>query len=127
MSACLADSGEKETMNQQRMILGVTTLAVVGAGIWAWYGNSAAPETTPTQSMATSPFRAVSVPAPRTSAPESIPSITPVLQAPVAPAVSDDSVQTAIAPVSAEPPSVDTPEPSQQKFAHGSRAEPEQI
>jgi hypothetical protein len=114
-------------MKQQRMILGLATVALVGAGVWAWHGNSATPEATAAQSMATSPFRAVNVPVPRTSAPESTPAVTPAPQAKVAPTAADDSTQAAAAPVNAEPPSVDTPEPSQHKFAHGSRAEPEQI
>ena len=114
-------------MKQQRMTMGLATLALVGAGIWAWYGNSATPEAPTVQSMATSPFRAVNVPAPRASVPESAPAVTPPPQAPVAPAATDDSTQIAVAPANAEPPSVDAPEPSQQKFAHGSRAEPEQI
>ena len=126
MSACLADFGET-TMNRLRVIMGLATVALVGAGIWSWYGNSATPEATAAQSMATSPFRAVNVPAPRASAPESTPAVTPAPQARVAPAATDDSAQAAAAPVNAEPPSVDTPEPSQHKFAHGSRAEPEQI
>ena len=114
-------------MNQQRMILGLATLGLVGAGIWAWCAKSTAPDVTSSPSMASSPFRTVSAPTPRASVPESTPAVTPAPQAPVAPAATDDSTQIAVAPANAEPPSVDAPEPSQQKFAHGSRAEPEQI
>ena len=113
-------------MSRQRMILGLATLAVVGAGAWAWYGNSASPETTPAQSAALSPFRKVD-PATVASA-QSAPEVTPAPQAAVdpTPAASDESAPIA-APVNAEPRSVDTPEPAQQKFAHGSHVEPEQI
>jgi hypothetical protein len=114
-------------MNQQRMILGLTSLALVGiAGIWAWHANSAAPTATPTASMATSPFRAVNAPV-RRAAPEPTPVVTPAPQAAPAPVPADEGTQAPAAPVNAEPPSVDTPEPSQRKFAHGARAEPEQI
>jgi hypothetical protein len=120
----LADWGEK-TMNQQRMILGLATLAVVGAGVWAWYGNSPSPEAAEAQSMNASPFRRVDTPAPEAT--QADPAVTAAPQPAADPADEDDSTQSAAAPQSAEPPSVDTPEQAQRKFAHGSKAEAEQI
>ena len=113
-------------MNQQRVILGLATLAVVGAGVWAWYADSASPEATNAQLMNASPFRRVDTP-PAPQVTEAAPAVTAVPQPEAPPATDDDSTQSAAAPVSAEPPSMDEPEPAQRKFAHGSKAEAEQI
>ena len=113
-------------MNQQRMILAVAALGLLSAGVWAWYGNPAAPEATHASTKSSSPFQQTYTPAaaPVFASPPA-PAAEPVPQPEVAPAASDSTQTTPAAP--AEPPSVDTPEPSQRKFAHGSRAEPEQI
>src|SRR5579871_4641517 len=126
MSACLADRGEK-TMNQQRVILGLATFAVVGAGVWAWYGNSASPEATDTKSMAASPFRRMDGPVSRSTQAAAPEEAAAEPQPATAPADEDDSTEPAAAPQSVEPPSVDAPEEAQRKFAHGSKAEAEQI
>lgn len=112
-------------MNQQRVILGLATLAVVGAGFWAWYGNSASPETTDTKSMSASPFRRMEGPA--APATQAAPEVTAEPQPAADDDDDDDNTQSAAAPQSAEPPSVDAPEQAQRKFAHGSKAEAEQI
>lgn len=112
-------------MNQQRVILGLATLAVVGSGVWAWYGNSPSPEASDAQSMNASPFRRVDAPTPQAT--EVAPAVTAAPEPAEPAAPEDDSTQSAAAPESVEPPSIDVPEPAQRKFAHGSKAEAEQI
>jgi len=113
-------------MNQQRMILAVAALGLLSAGVWAWYGNPAAPQATQASTKPSSPFQQTytAAPAPIAASPP-VPAAQPVPQPEVAPAASDSDQTATAAP--AEPPSVDTPELSERKFAHGSRAEPEQI
>ena len=117
-------------MNQQRMILGLATLAVVCAGVWAWYGDSASPEIADAKPMNASPFARADAPAPRATEAADPTTATAAPQPTTAPAAEDDddSTESAAAPQNAEPPpSMDAPEPAQRKFAHGVKAEPEQI
>ena len=110
-------------MKSWRMILAVTTVALVSAAIWAWHEGSEHADSTlvrteshaPVQSqLPASDHGATSAPAP-TSSPQ---------PEPPAPAGSD--VNQVTTSVVVDPPNVDTPEPAQRKFARGGRAEPDQ-
>ena len=111
-------------MMQWRMILAVLVVALGAAAIWAWQEGSqredalvrAVPDTPVQQPQLPAADQAVvsdSSPAPASSP-----------QAEPAPVASDGNQATTSAAV--EPPNVDTPEPAQQKFARGGRAEPDQ-
>jgi hypothetical protein len=112
-------------MMQWRMILVVVVVALGVAAIWAWQEGSQHGDATLARAAPASPFRQPPLPAPdqavvsdSSAAPASSPQVEPV------PVASDGNQATMSAPV--EPPSVDTPEPAQQKFARGGRAEPDQ-
>jgi len=105
-----------------RIILAVVIVALGAAAVWAWQEGSQHGDATLARAVPAAPVQQPQVPAPdqvvvsdSSPAPASLPQAEP---APVAPDVNQAT------PV--EPPSVATPEPAQQKFARGGRAEPDQ-
>ena len=111
-------------MMQWRMILAVVIVALGAAAIWAWQEGSQHGDATLAHAVPSAPVQQPQLPAPNqavvsdsSSGPASLPQVEP------APVASDGNQVTTSAPV--EPPNVDTPEPAQQKFARGGRAEPD--
>jgi hypothetical protein len=112
-------------MMQWRMILAVVIVALGAAAIWAWQVGSQHGDATLARAVPAVPVQQPQLPAPdQAVVSESSPAPTSLPQAEPAPVVSDGS-QTATS-AAVEPPNVDTPEPAQQKFARGGRAEPDQ-
>ena len=112
-------------MMQWRMILAVVIVALGATAIWAWQEGSQRGDATLARAVPPAPVQQPQLPAPdqavvsdSSSAPTSLPQAEP---SPVAPDSNQATTSTAV-----EPPSVDTPEPAQQKFARGGRAEPDQ-
>lgn len=109
-------------MNQSRMILVVATVVLVSAAIWIWHE-------VPPLAVATRARAEPSAPAPESHPPatdhgaasELSPAPTSSPQAEPAIAASDGNQGTTSGVV--DPPSVDTPEPAELRFASAGRAE----
>ena len=106
-----------------RMILAVVIVALGAAAVWAWQEGSQHGDATLAHAVPAAPVQQSQLAAPdqavvsdSSPAPASLPPAEP---APVA--SGSDQAMTRAAVV--EPPNVDTPEPAQQKFARGGRAE----
>ena len=104
-------------MMQWRIILAVVMVALGAAAIWAWQLGSQHGDATLARAVPPAPVQQPQLPAPDQA-------VVSESSAEPAPVVSDGS-QTATS-AAVEPPNVDTPEPAQQKFARGGRAEPDQ-
>jgi hypothetical protein len=108
--------------NPWRMILAVTTVALVSAAIWLWHDGSQQADATVVRAEPNAPVQSP-LPAPDNGA-SSDPAPAPTSSPPTGPAASDGNQVTTSVVV--DPPDVDTPEPAQRKFARGGRAEPDQ-
>lgn len=109
-----------------RIILAVVIVALGAAAVWAWQEGSQHGDATLAHVVPAAPVQQPPVPAPDqavVSDSSSPPASLPQAGEP-APVASDGNQVATSAPV--EPPNVDTPEPAQQKFARGGRAEPDQ-
>jgi hypothetical protein len=112
-------------MMQWRMILAVVVVALGAAAIWAWQEGSQHEDATLAHAVPASPFQQPQLPSPNQAVvSDSSPTPASLPQAEPVPVASDGNQVTTSAAV--EPPNVDTPEPAQQKFARGGRAEPDQ-
>jgi hypothetical protein len=112
-------------MMQWRMILAVVIVALGAAAIWAWQEGSQRGDATLAHAVPAAPVQQPPLPAAdQVVVSDSSPTPTSLPQAEPAPVASDGTQTTTSAAV--EPPNVDTPEPAQQKFAGGGRAEPDQ-
>ena len=112
-------------MMQWRVILAVVIVALGAAAIWAWQEGSQRGDATLAHAVPAAPVQQPQLPAAdRVVVSDSSPTPTALPQAEPAPVASDGTQTTTSAAV--EPPNVDTPEPAQQKFARGGRAEPDQ-
>ena len=103
-------------MMQWRMILAVVIVALGATAIWAWQEGSQHGDATLARAVPSAPKQ------PQLPAPDQ--AVVRDSSAEPAPVASDGNQVTTSAVV--EPPNVDTPEPAQQKFARGGRAEPDQ-
>ena len=111
-------------MMQWRMILAVVIVALGAAAIWAWQEGSQHEDATLARAVPVAPVQQPQLPAAdQAVVSDSSPAPAPLPQAEPVPASDGNQVTTS---ASVEPPSVDTPEPAQQKFARGGRAEPDQ-
>ena len=113
-------------MMQWRMILAVVVVALGAAAIWAWQEGSQHGDATLAHAVPAAPVQQPQLPAPDqavVSDSSSGPTSLPRADEPALVASDGDQGTTSVA---VEPPSVDTPEPAQQKFARGGRAEPDQ-
>ena len=111
-------------MMQWRMMLAVVVVALGAAAIWAWQEGSQHGDATLAHAVPATPVLEPQLPPPdQAVVSDSSPAPRSLPQAEPAPVASDGNQATTSAPV--EPPSVDTPEPAQQKFARGGRAEPD--
>ena len=107
-----------------RIILAVVIVALGAAAVWAWQEGSQHGDATLARAVTAAPVQQ-QVPAPdQAVVSDSSPTPASLPQAEPAPVASDGNQATTSAAV--EPPNVDTPEPAQQKFARGGRAEPDQ-
>ena len=112
-------------MMQWRMILTVVIVALGAAAFWAWQEGSQHGDATLAHAVPAAPVRQPQLPAAdQAVVSDSSPAPAPLPQAEPVPVASDGNQAPASAAV--EPPSVDTPEPAQQKFARGARAGPDQ-
>jgi hypothetical protein len=112
-------------MMQWRMILAVVIVALSAAAIWAWQEGSQRGDATLAHAVPAAPVMQPQLPgADQVVVSDSSPTPTSLPQAEPAPVASGGTQTTTSAAV--EPPNVDTPEPAQQKFARGGRAEPDQ-
>ena len=112
-------------MMRWRMILAVVIVALGAAAIWAWQEGSQHGDATLAHAVPASPFQQPQLPAANQAVvSDSSPAPPTLAPAEPAPVASDGNQVTTSAAV--EPPSVDTPEPAQRKFARGGRAEPDQ-
>jgi hypothetical protein len=112
-------------MMQRRMILAVVIVALGAAATWAWQEGAQHGDSTLARAVPAAPVQPPQLPAPdQSGVSDSSPAPTSLPQAEPAPVASDGNQTTTSAAV--EPPNVDTPEPAQQKFARGGRAEPDQ-
>lgn len=112
-------------MMQWRMILAVLVVALGAAAIWAWQEGSQREDATLVRAVPATPLQQSQLPAAdQAVVSDSSPAPASSPQAEPAPVASDGNQATTSAAV--EPPNVDTPEPAQQKFARGGRAEPDQ-
>ena len=108
-----------------RIILAVVIVALGAAAFWAWQEGSQHGDATLAHAIPAAPVHQSQLPAPdQVVVSDSSPTPASVPQVEPAPVASDGNQATTSATV--EPPSVDTPEPAQQKFARGGRAEPDQ-
>jgi hypothetical protein len=113
-------------MKQWRVLLGIAIVALGSAAIWAWQ-EGLRPDSTLARAEPSVPAQQPPLPPPdqsTTNDPTPSPAPPSSPQAEPAPAVSDGDQTMPSAAV--EPPSVDTPEPAERKFARGGRAEPDQ-
>jgi cytoskeletal protein RodZ len=112
-------------MMQWRMILAVVIVALGAAAIWAWQEGSQRGDATLAHAVPAAPVQQPQPPAAdQVVVSDSSPTPTSLPQAEPSPVASNGTQTTTSAAV--EPPNVDTPEPAQQKFARGGRAEPDQ-
>jgi hypothetical protein len=109
-------------MNQSRMILVVATVALVPAAIWIWHERPQLADATLVRAKPFAPVPELHLPAPDhgaasdlSPAPQSSPPAEPVI------AASDGNQSTTSVVV--DPPSVDTPEPAERRFASVGHAE----
>jgi cytoskeletal protein RodZ len=109
-------------MNPWRLILSVVIVALGSAAIWAWHEGSPTTEATLVRSESPAPVQ-LSSPLARDHTAVSEPAASPTSspQAEPARAASDGGQETTNA--AADPPSIDTPEAAQRKFARGGHAE----
>jgi hypothetical protein len=114
-------------MDQRRVILTVVTVGLVSAAIWAWHERPDRTEAAPAPRQAFAPAQEAQLPPPVQSAPsDPALAVPPPTQAEPASAAGAPEVDQSSVSAHVDPPSVDTPEPAQQKFARGARAEPDQ-
>jgi hypothetical protein len=107
------------------MILAVVIVALGAAAVWAWQEGSQHGDATLAHAVPVGPVQQPQLPAPdQAVVSDSSPTPASLPQAEPAPVASDGNQFATSAPV--EPSNVDTPEPAQQKFARGGRAEPDQ-
>ena len=112
-------------MMQWRMILAAVIVALGGAALWAWQEGSQHGGATLARAVPAAPVRQPQLSTPNQAVvSDSSPAPASLPQAAPAPVGSDGGRATTSTAV--EPPNVDTPEPAQQKFARGVRAEPDQ-
>lgn len=113
-------------MSRLQIILTVTIVALAAAAIWAWQsGSQQSAEPQVASAAPSAAVRPPALPTPGEAATrDPIPAPSSEPQAASVPAAPD--VDQAATNVPVEPTNVDTPEPAQQKFARGGRADPEQ-
>jgi cytoskeletal protein RodZ len=105
-----------------RIILAVVIVALGAAAVWAWQEGSQHGDATLARAVPAAPVQQPQLPAPdQVVVSDSSPTPASLPQAEPAPVAPDVNQATTV-----EPPSIDTPEPAQQKFARGGRAEPDQ-
>jgi hypothetical protein len=109
-------------MNRSRMILVVATVALVSAAIWIWEESPQLVDATHVRAESTAPVRQSSLPAPD-HATVSEPAPTPTSSPQAEPAIAASDGNQSTTSVVVDPPSVDTPEPAERRFASGGRAE----
>ena len=114
-------------MNAWRMILIVAIVALGSAAIWTWHEGSQQADAALVRVESFVPIQESPLAGPDNAAmsdPAYAPAPTSSPQAEPAPAASDSNQVTTGATV--DPPSVDTPEPAQEKFARGGHADSDQ-
>ena len=112
-------------MKPWRMILAVVIVALGSAAIWTWHEGSQQADPTLVRAESPAPSQQSPLPAPdRAAVSEPAPAPTSSPQAERAPAASDGIQATTSDTVDSQ--NIDTPEPAQQKFAHGGHADSDQ-
>lgn len=113
-------------MKQWRVILAVAFVALVSAAIWVWHEGSQPADTEVARAEAPAPVQESRLPPPDDGA-AGDPTPAAPASAPDEPGPDDASDGTqSTTTVAVDPPSVDTPEPAQRKFARGGHAESDQ-
>jgi hypothetical protein len=111
-------------MKPWRVILAVATVALVSAAIWAWQQGAKQADATLARSGSDAPVQQSPFSPPHGVVSDPSPAPVSSTQVEAAPAAAADVAQSETSAV-VEPPSVDTPEPAERKFAHGGRTESE--
>jgi cytoskeletal protein RodZ len=112
-------------MNQWRVIVAVTIVALGSGAIWVWHEGSQNTDATPAPAEASAPVQQSPVPIRDQSVASDAAPTRPV-SPPAEPALAAPEDNRSTTSAAVEPPNVDTPEPAERKFASGGRAESEQ-
>jgi len=115
-------------MSQRQVILTVVAVGLVSAALWVWHQSSNSPDASAAPAAASTPANPFSPSSSaRVAASDALaPAPTAPPQAEAAPAAADVGQSTTVTVPPVEPPSVDTPEPAQRKFARGAQPTPDQ-